>query len=292
MEDKTYFCDMKFTAILCFCTLSFYFQADVDKAIVEDCFARLAREKDTSPANMLPAIALSFRESPYQANTLEVNEKESLIINLQAFDCMTFVETCLAMHLAFQSDQPDVDAYGDYLRKIRYRNGVIDGYTSRLHYVTDWIRNNESAGFIRNISEDIGGEILPLQLNYMSSHASSYKQLMKHPEDIPVMQAIEASVNAGTYYYIPINELQRCAGKIQSGDMLFFVTSLPGLDVSHAGIAYRNGKSLTFIHASTSAKKVVVHPGSLLEYCRNSKRNKGVIVCRMSGVNQCKGGNE
>ena len=31
------------------------------------------------------------------------------------------------------------DDYKAELEKIRYRDGVIDGYASRLHYFCDWI---------------------------------------------------------------------------------------------------------------------------------------------------------
>ena len=49
---------------------------------------------------------------------------------------------------------------GDFIKNletIRYRNGVLDGYPSRLHYFTDWIRNNEQKGLVRDITSELGG---------------------------------------------------------------------------------------------------------------------------------------
>lgn len=276
---------MKLLLTIFICLSAISLQTDTDKQTVESRFQLLSKEKDRSPANILAKTALSLIDTPYEANTLEINEEESLVVNLQAFDCTTFVETCLAMTLAFQSEHPDFNSYCTYLRKIRYRNGIINGYTSRLHYATDWIYHNDSTGFIRNISQETGGKMMPLQLRFMSSHPTAYKHLEKHPEDISVIKDTESAINARTFYYIPKNEISSCAKRIRTGDILFFTTSISGLDISHAGIAYRSGGRLTFIHASSKFRKVTVQSGTLSEYCENSKTCTGIVVCRAKEFN-------
>jgi cell wall-associated NlpC family hydrolase len=255
--------------------------SDIDRQMVDDCIRRLQKQEKQPAAETMIAVAGLFLETPYLPNTLEVNDEEALVVNVQAFDCTTFVETCLALTLTLRFDQPGFRNYCRYLQKIRYRNGTIDGYTSRLHYATDWIHNNDSAGIIRDITRDLGGEQLSLQLDYMSTHASSYRHLEKHPCDVPAIRAIEAAINSRMFYYLPKNRIAACEQKIRRGDLLFFITSIPGLDASHVGIACRDNGRLTFIHASSTHRKVIVQPGTLAEYCRQIRSNRGIIVCRL-----------
>ena len=49
------------------------------------------------------------------------------------------------------------DLYRNTLQQIRYRRGRVDGYASRLHYFTDWIRDNEQKGLVRELTADLGG---------------------------------------------------------------------------------------------------------------------------------------
>ncbi len=252
-----------------------------DCEIMNSCLKELSKEKNMSSENLMVKSALFFLGKPYVGNTLEGNEEESLVVNLKEFDCFTFVETCLSMTLAAQSCTLDSDSYLDYLQKIRYRNGIIDGYTSRLHYASDWIFMNDSVGFIKDITEEIGGEQLTFQVNYMSTHPNAYKHLKLHPEDIDKIKKIESVVNGRLYYYIPKKNISVCVSQIKNGDIIFFVTNISGLDISHVGIAYREKGKLTFIHASTQEMKVIVDPQSLVDYCTNRKNNKGIVICRV-----------
>jgi hypothetical protein len=64
--------------------------------------------------------------------------------------------------------------------------------------------------------------------------------------------------------------------------MIAFVTSIDGLDVSHVAFAYRQNGKLTFIHASSVAKKVIIQPATLSEYCASQKLCKGVMVMKIN----------
>ncbi len=274
-----YICVMMKSIISILCLLT-CFQTTGDREILKDCLQKLRMQSDISPGNLMVRSALFFSDKPYVAHTLEINETESLVVNLREFDCTTLVETCLAMTLSASHGLQD-SIYTQYLQKIRYRNGIIDGYTSRLHYSSDWIATNSSAGFIRDITKETGGKELPLHVNYMSTHPDAYKQLKNHPEEIEKIKKIEANINRQVHYYIPKKEISACEDKIQNGDILFFVTSIEGLDISHMGIAHRYNGKLTFIHASSLAKKVIINPESLEEYCLKNKSNKGIMVCRV-----------
>ena len=92
--------------------------------------------------NAMLKYGLNFLKTPYVAHTLEVNEEEKLVVNFDEVDCTTFVEYVLALSLSpVKNGAIDKTDYARVLQKIRYRDGRINGYTSRLHYIADWINN-------------------------------------------------------------------------------------------------------------------------------------------------------
>jgi hypothetical protein len=254
-----------------------------EKQIMRQYFVPLSADIKMSytPNELMVKAALSLLDTPYVEATLDVNEEEELVVNLHELDCTTFVESCFALSRAAQYDFPDYEYFTRELRKIRYRNGIIEGYTSRLHYTSDWIFDNRGKDIIEDISYALGGKRLKVNVHYMSSHADAYPALKKNPEDVKIMAGIEKRINLrNNYYYIPRNEINEKALQIKSGDIICFVTSTTGLDISHLGIAYWNKKELTFIHASSKAKKVIINPESISDYCFKSASNKGIIILR------------
>ena len=97
---------------------------------------------------------IKYVDVPYVAHTLEADGPEELIINCDEVDCTTLVEYVLAESLTPKLDNGDISesAFADNLQKIRYRNGKIDGYTSRLHYIADWINNGVRDGFLEDVT--------------------------------------------------------------------------------------------------------------------------------------------
>ena len=88
-------------------------------------------------------FARQFLGVPYVAHTLEVNDNEQLVVNTRQLDCTTLVETVSALTICASHGKK---AWGDYLstlRLLRYRQGKLDGYASRLHYFSDWIRDKQ-----------------------------------------------------------------------------------------------------------------------------------------------------
>lgn len=250
----------------------------------EDVYRRycaVVKEKATSPTgDLMVETARFFLGTPYVAGTLE-EEPERLVINLHGLDCMTLVENTLALAWSVKH-RLAYDGYASTLRGMRYRDSghVALDYTDRLHYTTDWMYENEKRGYLKDVTKEIGGQPLRLDLSFMSTHPDSYKQLKDHPERIAVMAAKEKEINARPHYYIPQDEINAHAGQIKNGDIVCFVTTVKGLDVSHVGIACREGNKLTFIHASTTKKRVIVNEEPLQEYVQGIKRNCGIMVVR------------
>ena len=129
---------------------------------------------------------------PYVAGTLDGNEEEQLVVRTDALDCTTFVETVLALCIADKRDKRDFEGFKKALMQVRYRDGNLNGYASRLHYFSDWIRNNEQMGFVMECtSETTCAQPKELWLDFMTTHVESYQPMMKKPSLLAGIASVE-----------------------------------------------------------------------------------------------------
>ncbi|MFA6767070.1 MAG: N-acetylmuramoyl-L-alanine amidase-like domain-containing protein [Parabacteroides sp.] len=229
--------------------------------------------------DLMVETAKFFLGTPYVASTLE-KEPEQLVVNLQELDCMTLVETTTALVRTLRDKDQSFKSFCRHLQEDRYRNGKISDYTDRLHYTTDWIFENQKKGRVKDVNKEIGGKRLPLQLSFMSTHPDSYKQLKDNSIRIQKIAKKEQEISARPHYFIPLNEINAHAGQIHNGDIVCFVTTVKGLDISHVGIIYKTNEKLTFIHASSTNKRVIINEEPLQEYVQSVKKNNGIMIVR------------
>lgn len=256
-----------------------------DKGIFESYLNSVQTVDKLCSDILMDETAKFFLGVPYVDKTLEY-EPERLIVNLREMDCMTFVENVLALAEASASGTPSWQTYLEKLQQIRYRDGKIEDYTSRLHYTSDWIYENEKKGLIADITKEIGGVPLAMDVSFVSTHPESYMQLQSHPEYIAVMAKKEKEINSRQYYYIPKEEIDKREAQIRTGDIVCFVTSIKGLDISHVGIVHKEGDKMTFIHASSGKKRVIINEESLQDYVLGIKKSKGIMVLRPQFVTE------
>lgn len=256
-----------------------------DKGIFESYLNSVQTVDKLCSDILMDETAKFFLGVPYVGKTLEY-EPERLIVNLREMDCMTFVENVLALAEASASGTPSWQTYLEKLQQIRYRDGKIEDYTSRLHYTSDWIYENEKKGLIADINKEIGGVPLAMDVSFVSTHPESYMQLQSHPEYIAVMAKKEKEINSRQYYYIPKEEIDKQEAQIRTGDIVCFVTSIKGLDISHVGIVHKEGDKMTFIHASSGKKRVIINEESLQDYVLGIKKSKGIMVLRPQFVTE------
>ena len=225
---------------------------------------------------LVTEIALSLLGTPYVSSTLEY-EPEMLTVNLRETDCILFVEMCTALAITSKESQPSFDEYCEQVKKFRYRNGKVNGYSSRIHYTSEWILQNSDRGYMKEFTADYG-EILDQKFSYMSTHSDSYTQLKGCPDRVREIAAIEDKLeNAGPYFYIPQNKIQECESQIRNGDIICFRSNVEGLDISHVALAYWDKGELKFIHASYKEKNVVVDRQTIADYAKN-----GIRVVRLN----------
>jgi len=254
---------------------------------VEVCKSKfnLAVDKSLSekPINeVIVEIGKSFIKTEYVAHTLEKEGDEQLVINLTGLDCTTFLETSLTFARCIKKVKTSFEDYQNELTFIRYRDGKIDKYPSRLHYFSDWIYNNQQKSIVRDITEDIGGKEIMFNVNFMSENPKYYKQLQENPEFIPVISKQEKEINSRKYYYIPEDDIEKLEPKIQSGDLIALTTSDKGLDIGHVGLAIKmdNGR-IHFLHAPLAGSKVQITETPLSDYAKKIKKHTGIIVLRV-----------
>ena len=246
----------------------------------QEVMALVAGDRDLPMNELVIKIAKHFLGTPYVAGTLEL-EPELLTVNTRETDCILFVEMCLAMSLTAKDPEPTFEKYVDNLRKLRYRDGVVNGYTSRLHYTSEWIIQGTIRGIFRDVSRECGGVPLDQKFNFMSSHPDSYKQLKDNASNVKSIRRIEENLESWDYWFIPKADLPKCIKNIKTGDIIGFNSATPGLDIAHVAYAYWEGDTLTFIHASYTDKKVVINKTPLVQYTNGIKGHNGLRVIRL-----------
>jgi hypothetical protein len=193
--------------------------------------------------------------APYRPHPLigAVDSPEVFTVALNAFDCVTFIETVLAL-----AQSRDAVHFAAALRGIRYADGRVE-WSRRNHYITDWIRNNVRAGSVQTIP---------------ALQASVEKR-----RTLNVVPGL--SERRARFACIPKKDLPRQAGRLRTGDLIFFASMRRNLDVFHCGIVINNGKGLLLRHASRSRGRVVEQ--RLAEFLQQN-RMPGVIVVRPTEV--------
>ena len=141
------------------------------------CAAAMVTSVSAQGGKDMLSNGIKYLDVPYVAHTLEADGPEELVINCDEVDCTTLVEYVLAETLTPKLADGDISesAFADNLQKIRYRDGKIDGYTSRLHYIADWINNGVRNGFLQDVTGAMSPDTERLSISYMSSHPQLYK---------------------------------------------------------------------------------------------------------------------
>lgn len=235
-------------------------------------------------------LARQFLNVPYVAHTLEVNDDERLVVNTRQLDCTTLIETVTALKLCAQQGKRTFADYLAALRILRYRQGRMAGYPSRLHYFTDWIRDKAKMQLVTDIQQPNPpfSAVQTVNVDYMSTHPTAYKALKANPALVPEIRASEQSLTGLKVSYIPKRSLRNNAllrKVIKDGDILAITCNKKGLDIAHLGFAVWRSNGLHLLNASMLHKKVVEEPMTLYQYMQKHKTFTGIRVVRINSLN-------
>ncbi len=244
-------------------------------------FAQKAGLADKPINHIITQIAQSFLGVPYEAYTLEKNDKENLIVHLTGLDCYTFLENSLVLARCVKMGKTTFEDFQKELTEIRYRNGVIDEYPSRLHYFSDWIFDTDKRGIVQDVTKELGGKLYKNNVSYMSMNPDKYKHLRNNPKFVDEIAIIEKEISKRTYYYIPQDKIHDVENKIQSGDIIGITTNIKGLDIAHTGMAiWLDDGELHMLHAPYVGKRIMFSDKPLAEHILENKAQTGIMVAR------------
>jgi len=225
--------------------------------------------------------------TPYKSYTLEIDDRiEAPSVNFNGLDCWTFFEVSLAF--ARMLDEPREQwTPQTFLKKIeldRYRGGECNGsYLARLHYLEDWLHDNDRRGLVKDLTRDLGGIRGAHAAREMTVGWRGYRYMRNNPDLRRGIAQMEARVGSEPLYYIPKSKVPGIEGKLQTGDVIG-ICSHDGrlIGTSHVGLAYRTSDGvLRFMHASSPRNygKVVVDQ-RLSGYLNEFRSHAGILVAR------------
>ena len=254
-----------------------------DSLFVDSIIDSASRIDFKSDADKVMFFARSMIGIPYRGGTLDVNENESLVVRTDSVDCTTYVETILAMYLASKAEDDEYSDFKEALTRIRYRDGVIKGYSSRLHYFSDWVADNEKKGILYEVTSRSNHSQRRFSINYMTKHSGLYRRLKEDSLSVNEMLCVEEKWKNYDMSYIPKELLKEHHNNIDicNGDILALTTNIDGLDVLHLGFAVWVDGNIHLLHASSLYGRVVLDPMSLYEYLKDRKKHTGIRVIRV-----------
>jgi hypothetical protein len=229
---------------------------------------------------LMGKIGMELRGTPYVAGTLEKDGPEACRVNLTGLDCVTFFEDVLCIARILKKGSK---SYADLVNEItftRYRDGKLDGYLSRLHYTAEWISNNVSKGVVKDVTPDMGGIPLKINVSFMSKNPKFYPSLVNNPDLVNEIAFIERLINNTPRTYIPKASIAKAEPMMQTGDIIAVATSKAGLDYAHTGMIFKDEHGeARLLHASTVQQKVVLDK-RVSEYVGGVTSHTGITVVR------------
>ncbi|AQG79283.1 N-acetylmuramoyl-L-alanine amidase-like domain-containing protein [Spirosoma montaniterrae] len=244
---------------------------------------------EKTPGKTAVSIGRQLLAKPYVPHTLDVNPTEQLVVNLREFDCTTYLETVLALTLANHELRGKTNAtalfeatFRRLLTQLRYRNGKIDGYASRLHYFSDWLYDNERKGLLTDITRELPGSMsVAKPVTYMTTATWKYPAL-RDPAVLKQMALTEAALSQQSFAFVPKKHVRQAEAALREGDIIMLTAARPGLDMKHVGLAVRqpNGR-MHLLHASSEQGQVVITPYPISDYILNNRRLSGIRVARL-----------
>jgi len=259
----------------------------------QDQFNRLVAKAKAGNWKALPigertaAVGQALAGTRYMHFTLEIDNRiESPSVNFQGMDCWTFFE--IALSFARMLNEPESNWTPErmlhYIEVDRYRGGECTGdYLSRLHYLEDWLYDNDRRGLVEDMTRALGGRGVPHSAREMSAGWRHYRYLAANRSLLGPLARMEANVSSRPLYQIPKNQVAKIESKLRSGDIIGIISRDGGrYSTAHVGLALRTSDGvLHFMHASSPSNygRVVVD-SELSKYLYRYRSDSGILVAR------------
>jgi hypothetical protein len=260
----------------------------------QDQFNRLVAKAKAGNWKALPvgertaAVGQALVGTRYKHFTLEIdNRVESPSVNFQGVDCWTFFE--IALGFARMLNEPESNWTPErllhYIELDRYRGGECTGdYLSRLHYLEDWLYDNDRRGLVDDLTRALGGQSVPHSAREMTAGWRHYRYLAANRSLLGPLARMEANVSSRPLYEIPKSKVAGIEPKLRSGDIIGIISrDRSGVySTAHVGLALRTSDGvLHFMHASSPSNygRVIVDE-ELSKYLYRYRSDSGILVAR------------
>lgn len=235
-----------------------------------------------TPGGRTADIAMRFAGTPYVAHTLE-GTPEMLTVNLDELDCTTFVETVMALSYTAGEGRSTWRDFLYNLQRLRYRGGEVNGYASRLHYISDWAIDNTHRGNFKEVTSNFPAVAYQVRtIDFMSANRSKYPALADDGE-YERIRSVEIGYRNHRFPYIKTSDLAKktTMAALRSGDIVALVTKMKNLDVTHMGIIIKQEGVPYLLHASSSNGKVELTSVPLADFMKKNPSLIGIRVFRL-----------
>lgn len=285
-----------FLLLVCFFAVGGRAEASLPFSTVfkgHDRFDRLVSQARANDWSALPigervaTVGKAMTGTRYRGFTLEIDNRiEAPSVNFEGQDCWTFFEISLAF--ARMLDEPAENWTPQrllhYVELDRYRGGQCTGdYLSRLHYLEDWLADNDRRGLVDDLTPNLGGVRVPHAAREMTVGWRNYRYLRNNPSLLGPLRRMEQRVSSRPLYQIPKSRVAAIEPRLQSGDIIGIVSRDGYLvGTSHVGLALRGSDGvLHFMHASSPQNygKVVID-AQLSKYLYRYGSDTGILVAR------------
>ena len=258
------------------------FHCESDTTVINQLLMEGYESGITDANALIEFYARRLLGTPYVAHTLEGDE-EVLTINIHELDCLTFIETLYALTRATLNHRYSWRDYAAYIENVRYRGGEMGDYSSRIHYISEWIINNHVRGNLVEVTSELPhADYMVKNIDYMSRNPQQYRQLKDDSAMVEKIRRFELRQHRFPYLKRSWLNDKNVKAALRSGDFVSLVTKIDGLDVSHNGIIIIDEKGDPYLlDASMSGGKVMLEPQPLFKYLERSKTNIGIRVFRM-----------
>src|SRR6059058_841267 len=214
----------------------------------QDQFNRLVAKAKSGNWQALPigertaAVGQALVGTRYKHFTLEIDNRiEAPSANFYGMDCWTFFE--IALGFARMLNEPEINWTPEtllhYIELDRYRGGECTGeYLSRLHYLEDWLADNDRRGLVDDLTRQLGGVSVPHAAQEMTRGWKHYRYLASNRALLGPLRQMEERVSSRPLYQIPTNRVAAIEPKLRSGDIIGIVSHDGRLfGTSHVGLA-------------------------------------------------------
>lgn len=264
-----------------------FYNEDTDTLAITQMLMEVGANDPGAPGERMEAFGRLLLDTPYVAHTLESSDSlhtEVLTVNLSQLDCTTYVETVAALALTVGEGRTSWRDFVYNLQRLRYRNGELTDYASRLHYIANWILDNAHRGILKDAATSFPRvNYITKSIDFMSRNRDKYPALARDSVQYERIRDIENGFRNHRFPYIKTTDLAKrdTQAAFRPGDIVALTSTLPTLDVTHLGIIVLIDGIPHLMHASSSVGKVTITTVPLDIFMARNRSLTGLRVFRL-----------